>query len=214
MKKVLHILSVLFCFATGIVAQDGISTVFLTMPESIIPSLAADQKYTLIATLKDSGQVVAETPIHPDIVRTALSDDYIALKTSEAGTTQVKLLPLINNSKIVCVVKTVKGGFSDSRVSFYTTDWQPIAKGDLLPQTKIDWFVKADADRSSQEFVNAFALLDILPVVITMSGNSTTLSLDLDAEGYLSEEDYKRIEPFLIDGPKVLKWDRVSFKAE
>lgn len=209
MKRSVLALLLIIGATFSIKAQD-ISEVFLTMPETIIPGLEAEQKYQLIS--KDSDSVNVETSIYEDIVRTGFSDNFIALKTSNAGTTQIKLLPLINDSKIICVIKTVSAKMSDSDISFYTTKWMPIETASLLPRITLDWFIKVDVDRNSQEFKNAMASIDLQPFKIETFAENTTLSIETDLENYLSDDDYKRVKPFLIEEAKKLNWDKISYK--
>jgi hypothetical protein len=196
-------------------AQDNINSVILSLPNDVVYGLDASQKDLLIAAgTSDTAAVTISSNLYSSIRRTAISDSYISLQTSGAGTTQVKLLPLVNNSKIICVVKTVCGDFCDSLIRFYTTDWKPIDGSDLFPKMTIDWFIKEDADRNSDDYRNAVAVLDMNPMKISLSPNSDIATVEYNIKRYLSEGDYELLEPFLKDEPKVLVWDKVSFKAE
>jgi len=210
MKRTIFILAFLMTLAS--VSAQEIGSVFLSMPDNIIFGLEAAQKDMLIANAEDTAQITVEKGEFGRIKRLAISQDYISIQTSEIGTTQIKLLPLINDSKIVCVVKTVCGKACDSQIQFYTTKWIPITQTDLFPGKERNWFINTDADRSSQDFKNAYAALDMDPMKITLSPNDTSLEVTYDVKGYLSEDDYQKIQPFLIEGNKVLKWDRISYK--
>jgi len=212
MRKLIIIVALLL---TGIYAsaQEDINTVILSMPNDIIYGLEASQKDLLVAAdPSDTAIVTVNTKLHPNIKRLAITNSYVSLQTSGAATTQIKLLPLVNNSKIVCVVKTVCGGFCDSDIQFYTTDWKPIDSSDLFPKKDINWFIRPDADRNNDSFKNAMAALDLTPMKISLSGNSDTALVEYNIKSYLSEDDYKLLEPYLIDEPKALNWDKVSFK--
>lgn len=211
MKNIILILSFLFGGFISVSAQD-ISSVFLTMPDNIIAGLESDQKYTLVSKVADTAHVKVQTAIYENIERTAFSENFIALKTSEAGTTQIKLLPLINDSKIICVIKTVKGRSADSRISFYTTKWIPITQSNLFPARTINWFIKPNVDRSNQDFTNAIAMADILPMSMTISDKDNSVSVVFNIADYLNKEDYKRLQPFLTEQPKIFAWDKVSYK--
>ena len=211
-------LIILFAFLLSglyLSAQDNINSVILSLPNDVVYGLDASQKDLLIATgTSDTAAVTISSNLYSSIRRTAITDSYISLQTSEAGTTQIKLLPLVNNSKIICVVKTVCGDFCDSRIRFYTTDWKPIEGSDLFPRMSIDWFIKDDADRSSDDFKNAIAVLDMNPMKIYLSPDTDIATIEYNIKRYLSEGDYELLRPFLKDEPKTLIWDKVSFKAE
>lgn len=214
MKKLI-ITSIFILTAICASAQEEINQVILSLPNKIIQGLEQSQKDLLISTgAADTAAVTISTDLFPNMRRIAITDNYVSLQTSDAGNTQIKLLPLVNNSKIICVVKTVCGGICDSNIHFYTTDWKQIEGSDLFPEVNIDWFIKEDADRNSDSFKNAIAALDLTPVKISLSGTDDTATLEYDIKRYLSTDDYKMLEPFLKTEPKVLNWDKVSFKVK
>lgn len=211
MKRVILILFISIVGLTSISGQN-LNDLISSMPDNIIFGLDAGMKDMLIANPEDTAKLPIERGTYGSIKRLAISADYISLQTSDAGITQIKMLPLINDSKIVCVVKTVCGGICDSQVQFYTTKWLPINQKDLLPVITKDSFIKTDVDRNSQSFGNAYAALDLTAIKLSMSADNTTLTAKYEIKGYLSEEDYKKIEPYLIDEPIILNWDKISFK--
>ncbi|MDR1810228.1 MAG: DUF3256 family protein [Prevotella sp.] len=205
------ILTVLLIVPTK--AQDNITSVFLTVPETVLFGADAQTKDQLVANPKDSGEVKVRSQLNSWIKRTAISADYIALETSSVGTLQIKLLPLINNSKIVCVVHTVCGKVCDSRIAFYAADWQPIANtASIFPPATLDTFIKPDADRQSEDFRNALAALDMTAVRYQLNAENDTIEAYLDLQNYLQEEDYNKIKPYLCEQPKTFHWDKVSYK--
>ncbi|WP_108821428.1 DUF3256 family protein [Dysgonomonas sp. Marseille-P4361] len=209
MKKIVLIIA-LISTSLYISAQE-LQSIFLSMPENLILGLEATERDKLTANTSDTTQISVIRSKGSNIKRLAISPDYISLQTSEAGTIQIKLLPLINESKIICVVRTVCGKICDSQLQFYTTKWIPIEQN-LFPRINKDWFIKADADRDGQDFKNAYAALDMTPTKIELSPSSTEAKVFYDIKSYLSEDDYKKIQPFLTEEPKILEWDKVSFK--
>ncbi|MDR3058473.1 MAG: DUF3256 family protein [Prevotella sp.] len=208
MKRIIFIIAL---FASISVSAQNIGEVFLTMPDDIIFGLEAAGKEKLVSNHDDTTGIVVDRGVLGEMERIAISDDFISLQTSEAGTIQIKLLPLINDSKIICVVKTVCAKMCDSQIQFYTTKWMPIPQGDLFPKKDKDWFIKADVDRNSQDFQNAYAALDMNPIVITLSAEDTSIAASYDIENYLATDDYKKIKPYLIDSKKFV-WDKLSYK--
>lgn len=210
MKKIILAFSLFTLIVFSSSAQE-IGKVFLPMPEDIIFGLEASHKEMLLTNPNDTTEIVVDRGTFGELKRLAMSDDFISIKTSEAGTTQIKLLPLINNSKIICVVKTVCGKACDSQIQFYTTKWLPIEQS-LFPDIDKDIFLKSDIDRNSQEFINAYKALDITPVKMILSPTDNSIKLEYQIKDYLSEEDYKKIQPFLKEEPIMLQWDKTSFK--
>ena len=212
MRKAVLIIIFICTSLTGLLAQS-ITEVITAMPGNIIGIMDSAQKDLLVSNPEDTTELIVVLNPYSSLKRQVMSDDYLLVKTSDAGTTQVKLLPLVNDSKIICVVKTVCGnGVCDSQMQFYTTKWMPITGTDLFPAKTKEWFIKADVDRNDQNFKNASTAIDMDPMRITLSPNDLSLTVDFSIKGYLSEEDYKKVEPYLTEGPKVFLWDKISFK--
>jgi len=212
MKKTILIIIFICISLSGILAQN-ITEVITTMPGSIMGNMDSAQKDLLVSNPEDTTELVVVLNTYSKLKRLAMSDDYLLTITSDAGTTQIKLLPLVNDSKIICVVKTVCGnGICDSQMQFYTTKWMPITGTDLFPSKTKDWFIKSDTDKNDQNFRNAYAAIDMDPMKITLSPDDLSLTVDFSIKGYLSEDDYKRVQPYLTEEPKIFLWDKISFK--
>lgn len=210
MNKLVTTLFLSFALTATVFAQD-INKVFKDMPRDIIYGLNPELNEMLLDSPKDTTKFVA-TVVYESIKRKAFNSEFIALQTSKAGMTEIKLLPLINESKIICVVQTVSGVVTDSRISFYTDKWEPVDGSDLLPKRDVNWFLKEDVDKSSEKYAHAISSLIMNPMKYTLSPDEAILTVEFDPKGFLSNEDYKNLEPFLKQEPKVLKWDKVRFK--
>lgn len=211
MKKTSIYIFLALLASLPIAAQD-LTSVFLNIPDSLLIGLSAEGKDALIKNPADTAKVSTLSVFGGEVARNAISEDYLSLQTSPAGTLQIKLLPLVNDSKIVCMVKTVCGKACDSQVEFYSTAWEPLTDVSLFPVPHADWFVKTDANRNTEDFYNAFVAVDMLPYKIDLSPDKAEALVTLDLENYLSEEDFKKIKPYLNETPKTLTWDKVSFK--
>ena len=209
-KAILFVFSILLG-TTAITAQN-IADVFKKVPESVVYGISDEDKAFLVANTSDSLATIVPSSIYVGVERLAASDDYLSFKTSAAGTTQIKLLPLVNGSKVVCVVKTVCGKICDSDIRFYTTEWSPIDAGALFPAFNPDWFLKADVDKDSQTYKNAVSVIDMNPCKIILSSSGDEAGVEYQIKNYLSKEDYEILAPYLLDEVKILKWDKMSFK--
>ena len=210
MKRILLTILAVFTLMGMLSAQD-INAVFAKMPRDIVYGLNPDLNEELLENPSDTAKYVS-TAIYEKIKRRALNSEFISLQTSDVGTVEIRLLPLINDSKIICVVKTVDSVIADSQISFYTEKWEPIDAQGLFPEKNIHWFLKSDIDQSTEQFEHAMKALTLLPVKLTLSEDEAVIIADFDAKSFLSIEDYKLVEPFLNKKSKVLKWDKVKFK--
>lgn len=209
MKKIQLALLLFFTFSGFVKAQD-IASVIFSIPDELTLKIPDDQKERL-AELSDDTVTVSNI-LGENVERLGISKDYVAIKTSSIGTLQIKLLPLINNSYIIGVIRTVCDMACDSQIDFYTTDWKHLSTAELFPKKDKEWFLNAAADRQSFEFKNAYGALDMTPVKYTFSPNDNTVTAEYDIKKYLSSDDYHLLEPFLSTDVITFRWDRTSFK--
>src|SRR5690554_5475125 len=118
-----------FCCITFFSYGQTIDTVFKTMPIEFLPAFSDANKTML---LMDTSLSVIPYPLGK-IERLEYTDTFLSLKTSDVGTLQLKLLPLVNNTLIISVVKTVCSNVCDSEIRFFTDKWEEIDKNNLLP---------------------------------------------------------------------------------
>jgi hypothetical protein len=200
---------ILFLFAVSSFCSFGqkIDDVFKTMPDSILPGLSGDNK---IMMLMDTGKTVIPYQLGA-FEKLSHRDSYLNIRSSEVGTTQIKLLTLINNSKIVCVVKTVCSAVCDSQIAFYSTAWEKLEKNSLLPDIDIESFFDS-SKKGSDNYKFAVSLPDILPVKACFEGGGDDLTFSIDFSSYLMQEDREQMKPFLKTEQLVLKWNKTRFQ--
>ncbi len=211
MKYIFSSILLFFCLMT--VDSQTIKNVILTIPDDVVMGLTTEQKTALCAD-PATDSVKVDNALNGQIVRLGISNDYLKLQTSDVGTTQIKILPLVNDTKILAVVKTVCSDACDSRIQFYTLDWRPLPEQNLLPKRTFDWFLKPDADHQSVDFKEAIKAVDMNPVILALSPTDYSLTADSEIGNYIGSEDYTALEPFLRDKPKVFVWNKISFKEK
>ncbi|NDW10228.1 DUF3256 family protein [Dysgonomonas sp. 520] len=212
MKNKIILLFLFVSFVSSLTAQD-ITGIVLNAPDNIIFGLSAEEKDKLVAQPKDSAIVSVNNIFQKTTKRLNLSDDYISLQTSEAGTTQIKLLPLVNESKIICVVTTVCGKVCDSKIQFfYSANWTPLENVELFPRLDINTFLEDNIDKNSDDFQNALAVVSMLPVKLVLDADTQDIKAELGIKEYLSETEYNEIEKYLKKDPVTFKWNKISFK--
>lgn len=205
--------SILFFLCLVAVDAQTIKDVILTIPNDVVMGLTTEQKTELCAD-PPTDSVAVDNVLNGQIVRLAISTDYVSLQTSDVGTVQIKILPLVNDTKILAVVKTVCSDACDSHIQFYTLDWRLLPEQNLLPKRTFNWFVRPDADRESIDFKEAVKAVDMNPVMLNLSPTDYSLTADSEIGNYISSEDYTALESFLIDSSKVFVWNKISFKEK
>ena len=182
---------------------------FIQMPDNLIVQLEEAWRKDLVDLYKSGKSAVLDNTMLGKSALLKLTDQYLLLQSTERSTVELKLLPLINNTCIICMIETVFAPVADSRVSFYTTEWQQLAANDIFSPVTKDWFRKEDADQSlldylkqSEIFLVKYTLSDTAPVMT--AENMTVFNLD--------DENQQIVKPLLKTEPKIYAWKNGRFE--
>ena len=206
------IFSILICaLALGVKAQE-MDALFISMPDQNIPQLENAWRKDLVDLYKSGKDATLKNTMNGSSSLKKLTSDYLLLQATERSSIEMKLLPLVNNTNVICMIRTVNGPVADSQIEFFTTEWQPLAVSDLFTPVDADWFIKDDTDKNSNAFQNAASRLDMDLIQYTLSPDNLTLTATYTTPLYLSKEDRKAVIPFIKESPKVYTWEKYHFK--
>lgn len=198
---------------TAVKAQD-MADFFVRMPDEYIFSLENEWRKDLVELYKSGKPAVLDNVMQGRSVLLKLTADYLLLQSTERSTVEMKFLPLINNTYITCVVTTVNAPVADSRVAFFTTDWQPLNASELWKPATSGLFVRADADVRDEAYAEALSLLDMSLVHYRLSADDATLTAEYTTPAYLNTEEREKALPFLKVTPMVYRWQTGRFENE
>ena len=200
------ILLFLLMISSAVFSQT-VGDLFKSMPAELLPGVSEGNKTMLLV---DTGKTAVPYPLG-EIQKVAQSDDYLQIKTSDIGTTQLKLLPMGNDSVIVCLIKTVCGGVCDSHLSFYTTDWKKLNSEAFLPDVSAEIFFNSSRKKSENDKY-AVSLPDIYPISAAFNEKGTDLTLIFHYKERLTEAQIEELKPLLKSDSVILTWDNASFR--
>lgn len=201
-----HYILLVFSCIVFLSYGQKIDEVFKTMPDQFLPAFSEANKTMLLV---DSSLSVIPYPLG-EIEKLAYSDTFLYVKTSEVGTMQLKLLPLVNKTEIIALVKTVCGMICDSDIRFFSVDWEEIDKSSLLPQIPPQIFFDA-TKIDTPGFKWALSLFDIYPLHFQFKEGSENLEVTFDFKKYLSPEDLLKVTPYLKNETIDLLWNKSMF---
>ncbi|WP_294079126.1 DUF3256 family protein [Proteiniphilum sp. UBA5384] len=198
----------IFFLSVSLLAEgQNIGDLFKLMPSELLPGMSEGSKTMLLV---DSGETAVPYALG-EIKKLKQSSDYLKIKTSDAGTTQLKLLTLNKDSAIVCMIRTVCATACDSHISFYTTKWEKIENNGFLPEISKEIFF----DSSKKEMENykyAVSLHHIYPVSAAFSEQGSDLTLTFNYKSLLTDDQIAEIKPFLKSDSITLKWKNATFR--
>jgi hypothetical protein len=126
---------VVFLVAVSLAAvskAQKIEVFFVKMPDSLIVHLEEAWRKDLVVLYQSGKPATLENSMQGKSTLLVLTDQYILLQSTECSTVELKLFPLINNTFLIGMIETVYAPVADSRVKFYTTEWQRISAENLL----------------------------------------------------------------------------------
>lgn len=191
MKRLLFILLSIICISTS--QARGIRDVFINMPDSLLPILTKVNRADCIDFLDYDMRALVKNRFDQESEMTRLTDDYIAMRLSSKHQFEMKLLPVGDSISIICTVQTVGDLVFDSRVNFYTTEWEPLKSQDLITYpTQSDFQPKTIpsqvADTLSIPWENLCAEADILLMHASLSDSTSTLTFHYTTPMYMGKK--------------------------
>lgn len=204
------IFACMFCFMS-VVAQD-MKSVFVAMPDSVTPLLTKVNKEDCIDFLASDMKAIVKNRFGNVAEMKVLTDDYVLMQTSEVGMLEMKLLPLADSTKVICMVKTINVPVADSSVRFYTSDWsQQLDVKEFLQLPSMDAFFLPN-DSLKDEAILTRKKADMHLMKAQLSKEDTSLTFTYTTPDYLNEEDREKLSPHLRKEPIVLRWSEGKFR--
>ena len=144
-----YVLSFVMALMTLTASADSltIKTVFMEMPDSILPYLSGNNCLDFVDFVASGMKAQVDNELGGKSVMTALTDDSLSIQLNAVSKVDMLLLTTMKSEQIVAVVKTVgqESNVIESDVECFTTGWQPMTDWpelDPLSQQRLDNTIK------------------------------------------------------------------------
>ena len=191
-------------------AQD-MKSVFLAMPDSITPLLTKVNKEDCVDFLASDMKAEVTNRFGAKAEMKMLTEDYVFMQMTSGSILEMKLLPVNDSTKVVCMVKTVCASACDSSIKFYASDWSEeldVASFLNLPSSD-DFFLPNDT--LSEEGALTRKKADMHLMKASLSKDDASLTFIYTTPDYLNQEDKEKLLPYLRKEPLVLLWQDAKF---
>ena len=210
MKGRLLLIAVLFC-AMPLFAQN-MKSVFIAMPDSIAPLLSQVNKEDCVDFLDSNMKAEVTNRFGGKAEMKVLTDDYVLMQTTPGSTLEMKLLPVNDSTKVVCMVKTVCASACDSEIRFYASDWsKEFSKDDFLQQPDVETFYLPQ-DSVTEEYTLIRKKADMHLMKVSLSKDDASLTFIYTTPEYMNKDDKEKLLPYLRKEPIVLQWQDGKFR--
>ena len=186
-------------------------SVFISMPDSVAPLLTKVNREDCVDFLDSNMKAVVRNRFDKESELKTLTKDYLLMQMTASSTMEMKLLPMNDSVKVICVVRTVQTDVPDSDVRFYDTMWKELPTDDYFCLPPEDaFYLPADSIGKVQDKVRKMA--DMYLVKYSLSVERPILEAEYTTPGYLNEEDRKELLKYLRKEPLVLEWKNGRFE--
>ena len=210
MKKIIPILFLSVCIPFFMQAQTA-EKLFISIPESMLLTLSETNRMELVELYKGGLTAAVENQMGDSCFLTRMTDDYLQIQEGKSSL-EIIVLPMVNDSKVIGLIRTVCAPLCDSNLAFYTVNWKPLNTGLFITPAGKNRFIKAGVNLDEQEVRNALIPLDISLMQFHYNPDTHELLQYYNTPQYLSIEDREKATPYLKNMPVVFKWNQTRFE--
>lgn len=207
-----RIFLILLSFCALSATAQNMKSVFIAMPDSITPLLTQVNKEDCVDFLDSNMKAEVTTRFGGTAEMKVLTDDYVFMQTTPNSSLEMKLLPVNDSVKVVCMVKTVCASACDSEVHFYSSDWKETWPApNFVQKPEPEAFYLPD-DSVTDEEVQIRKKADMHLMKASLSKDDASLTFIYTTPDYLNKEDKEKLLPLLRKEPVVLRWQDGKFR--
>ena len=209
MKRLYLIYILCMCCWLGGRAQE-LRSLFVDMPDSVLPLLTKTNRMDCIDFLDSNMKAEVKNRFNKTSELKVLTMDYLELQLTSQSSVEMKLLPMNDSVKVVCMVHTVCGPVCDSEITFYDTQWKQLPSKNFITLPEVDRFYYLNTNEESYATVRKAA--DMYLMKANLSSEASTLTFIYTTPEYLSKEDREKLELYLRKEPIVYQWGEGRFQ--
>jgi hypothetical protein len=146
MKRTATLIVLILCLTTNGLSQTT-AELFISMPAREMPLLNTNARAELLDSFIANGNAATVNAFEDTCRLIALSEDRLQL-SSPGGLTELIVLTMPNESKLVCLISTVFTPVCDSRISFFTIKWKPLETGLFFKPAGRNSFIREESNAS------------------------------------------------------------------
>ena len=209
MKQILTILILWIC--TMSVSAQEMKAIFVNLPDSIEPLLTKVNKEDCVDFLDSGMKAVVKNRFDRSAELKVLTSDYLQMQLSDVSTLELKLLPLKDSVRVICMVKTVCASACDSDIRFFDTKWNELDASDFLKYPVEEVFY-LPLDSLTDDVQELRAKADICLMKASLSADDSSLTWEYTTPLTLHKDDREKLIPLLRKEPLVMQWVEGRFE--
>lgn len=207
----LFLVCLMFC-SLMLQAQD-MKSLFVAMPDSLSPLWTEVNRADFGDFLASNMKAKVRNRFGNFSEMLKLTDDYLLMQSSSVSTMEMKLLPLNDSVKVICMVQTYLAPVADSHLSFYDTTWKELPADQFIQLPAEDLFYKTPVTSQQADSLSELRkYADMYLLKASLSEEGEVLSFAYMTPEYLDKETSDRLKPFLRSGVIGYEWKAGKFR--
>lgn len=203
MKRILLAILLAVTTLTGSFARTTASTVFASAPRGIFPLLDQTTRLDMIDYYNGGVESKSENTLGGGASINDMTDQSLTVKLTDASSCQLFLLEM-GGDTIVGLINTVKDPAPDSRIEFYTTEWETFGSNIFNRPELQDWV------KNKKNLSEVQALVPFLLVSYEYIPSDNKLIMTNNTRQFLTDDVYSIVAPYIYDS-KVMVWNGKQF---
>jgi len=199
------------CLAGSTLSAQDAAHLFHSMPDAMLLPIDSMQRLKLTDAYNEGKSAQLINSLNDTTRLLSLSDQYLLLQMGNA-TIEMGLLPMINDSKVVCLIKTVCAPVCDSRLEFYTVEWKKLDSKLFINLVTDRWFLKDEVDPDDVGFGSIAAVVSIPLMQYNLNPDDFSLSQTYTSPQLLSAENRGKSANYFKDEPRKYTWNKIKFE--
>lgn len=189
-------------------AQSHITSLFSNAPRSVFPMLDTNTRLDMIDYYNSSNNKGAANTLGGISRVTSIKPERLDIAMTDATTYSLCLIPSSTDT-IIALITTVKTPATDSKISFYQSDWTPINSAGIFNKPNFEDWLNSDGKKNRDEVEST------IPFMLTAydyNPDTTTLTITNNTAAFMPKEIYEIVADYLypalsykFDGKKFVK---------
>lgn len=114
-----------------------IRSVWKSMPDSLVFAIDKVRRLEMLDLVDYKVKAEVDNRLGSHSVMDTITSNYLHIMVSKASELSMRLLPTAEGDTLVCMVYTYKAPKPESKISFYSLDWQQLDASKYLPFASI-----------------------------------------------------------------------------
>ncbi len=210
MRKI--VICVMAClFVCGSLQAQEMKDVFVNMPDSLSGILTKINREDCVDFLDSNMKAVITNRYDRQSELKVLTEDYLYLEATPQSSWEMKLFPLEDSVKVVCWVRTVCAPVCDSKVEFYTSDWQPLSATSFLSLPNADNFFLVTDSLHADSLATLRREADLTFLKVSLSPDDLSLSFTYTTLDFVGKDTAGKLSRYMRPSPLRYEWINRKF---